>query len=185
MHLRGGTEILMLKPGTIPSGAISNLNRSGRRSGASQLGQLSFYQKDPASWNIVEGGASGKMKFSSFGGEFDFVFNGHCLQPGAAYSLIFYPGPWRGAGLSILGADVADKAGSIHITGSVAGGLAWGGSASSLWLVRSSDVNAEECRLIGWKPEHYLFGHDMLTFDDSGEEDEVPERHQNNSRRGR
>ena len=149
-----------------------------RLTGKSQLGQLNFYQKDPANWNIVDGGASGKMKYNIFGGEFDFVFNGHGLEPGLAYSLICHPGPWRGAGLIVLGSDVIDEAGNVHIAGSVTtGGLPRSGGATggaSLWLVLSTDIDAKGSRLTGWSPGHYLFEHDRLTFDDSTEEEGEP-----------
>ena len=148
------------------------------RVGGSQLGQLSFYQKDPATWNIVKDGASGNMKYNIFDGEFDFVFNGCGLHPGIAYCLTCNPGPRPGARLNVLGSGEADEAGNIHIVGSALtkSVLPDDNSAGDavLWLVLASDVDAGGSMMIDWNPGKYLFEHDLFIFDSSCEEEFGP-----------
>ena len=62
-----------------------------------ELEHLYLYQKDHANdWEVVEKGASGKLHYTPFGSEFKFVFNGHKMDPGTDYTLIYYPDPWPG-----------------------------------------------------------------------------------------
>ena len=64
-----------------------------------KVAKLYLYEKDPSSgWSIVDGGAWGKMKYNLAGPTFDFVFNGHDLEPGNSYTLLYYPDPWPGEG---------------------------------------------------------------------------------------
>jgi len=55
--------------------------------GKSNVAHLYLFEKDPATWEIVEEGAWGKMKYNLAGSEFEFVFNGHGLEPGSDYTL--------------------------------------------------------------------------------------------------
>ncbi len=134
----------------------------------SLLAQLSFYQKDPANWNILAGGASGRMKYSSFDGELDFVFNGCGLETGLCYSLVYNTASWCKAKLAVLGSATADDSGNLHLSGSLdsermlqgKGGL----DVTGLWLVNSADVDTENSRMSHWNPRRYLFGHDILEF---------------------
>ncbi len=82
----GVIAVMLLSVGTVfaakPTPAADNgLNHPG------QASQLYLYQKDPSDWTIVDGGAWGKMTFSTD----SFVFNGHGLTSGTDYSLIYYP----------------------------------------------------------------------------------------------
>ena len=54
---------------------------------AGQASQLYLYEKNSTTWDIIEDGAWGKMVFS----DDSFVFNGHGLDAGEDYSLIYYP----------------------------------------------------------------------------------------------
>ena len=56
--------------------------------GNSNVGHLYLYEKNPDTWEIVDGGAWGKMKYNLSGPTFDFVFNGHGLEAGWSYTLI-------------------------------------------------------------------------------------------------
>ena len=87
--------------------------------GKSNVGHLYLYEKNPTDWTIVEGGAWGKMKYNLSGPEFDFVFNGHELPIGVKYALIYYPDPWPGTGLIILGDGTVNENGDINIKGKV------------------------------------------------------------------
>ena len=70
--------VMAVKPNG-PS-AANGLSHPGK------VSQLYLYEKD-VDWNAIEGGAWGKLKFDSD----SFVFNGHGLESGMDYSLIYYP----------------------------------------------------------------------------------------------
>jgi len=142
--------------------------------GKSNIAHLYLYEKD-ASWEIVPDGAWGKMKYNQSGSTFDFVFNGHGLEPGLDYTLIYYPDPWPGTGLLCLGSGMADEEGDVHIEVSEdTGDLPteeddnYLGYGAKIWLVPSKYVNCE-IGSITWKPLEYLFEYDGITFDDTDE----------------
>ena len=84
------------------SGSVAMAGKTGP-AGKSNTAHLYLYEKDPATWEIVDGGAWGKMKYNLSGPEFEYVFNGHGLEAGEDYTLIYYPDPWPGGGLICLG----------------------------------------------------------------------------------
>ena len=85
----------MLFVGALATGALA--------AGKSNVAHLYLYQKDgDPNWNIVDGGAWGKMKYNLLGEEFEFVFNGHGLEPGEDYFLIYYPDPGQETVFSVL-----------------------------------------------------------------------------------
>lgn len=147
--------------------------------GKSNIGHLYLYEKtgDP-DWEIVEGGAWGKMKYNLSGPEFEFVFNGHGLVPGQNYTLLYYPDPWPGNDLICLGVGLANGNGDIHIMGSVNTGDLPAEvdqnypDGAKIWLVMSSDVDCVGVQtgmthMIGWNPTEYLFEGELITFDDT------------------
>ncbi|MFC1948545.1 hypothetical protein ACFLXY_11580, partial [Chloroflexota bacterium] len=140
------------------------------QAGNSNIGHLYLYEKDPGSWEIVEDGAWGKMKYNLSGETFDYVFNGHGLEPGCEYTLIYYPDPWPGEGLICLGEGTADKGGNVHIKGSKdTGDLPMTGDdnhpdGAKIWLVLSEDVDCDEQEMTGWTPCEYLFEYDLITY---------------------
>jgi len=140
--------------------------------GKSSTAHLYLYQKDPGTWQIVPGGAWGKMTYRIIAPAFRFVFNGHKLQPGMAYTLIYYPDPWPGNNLICLGSGIANEEGNVHIAGAVqTGDLPQPGDANVLngakiWLVLSTDVDCigPPPHMIGWNPTQYLFEHNLISF---------------------
>jgi len=117
--------------------------------GNSNKAHLYLYEKsgDP-DWEIVEGGAWGKMTYDLSGKEFNFVFNGHSLKPEVDYTLIYYPDPWPGKGLICLGSGFSDEYGDIHIQNSkITGDLPadtdnnYSEYGAKIWLVLSDDVS--------------------------------------------
>lgn len=144
-------------------------------SGKSNTGHLYLYEKD-GDWEIVAGGAWGKMKYNLSGSTFDFVFNGHHLPVGQDYTLIYYPDPWPGTGLICLGSGVVNGCGDIHIKESVNTGdlpiETDENGGAKIWLVLSDDVNClGTCEMIAWDPSAYLFEDDLIYFDDEDEEE--------------
>jgi len=152
-------------------------NRGGGKhkgqAGKSNIAHLYLYEKDPSTWEIVEDGAWGKMKYNLAGSTFDFVFNGHGLEPGYEYTLIYYPDPWPGNGLICLGDGTTNGDGNVHIMGSVDTGDLPAISdenypdGAKIWLVLSSDVDCKNQYMIGWHPTEYLFEHNLIAFDDT------------------
>jgi hypothetical protein len=140
--------------------------------GNSHIGHLYLYEKDPATWEIVDGGARGKMKYNLSGYEFEFVFNGHGLEPGYEYTLIYYPDPWPGSGLICLGDGTADIDGNVHIKNSVNTGSMPAMNdenypdGAKIWLVLTNDIDCIGQSMIGWNPTEYLFEYDLITFED-------------------
>jgi hypothetical protein len=143
------------------------------QAGKSNIAHLYLHEKDPDTWDIVEDGAWGKMKYNLSGSEFDFVFNGHGLVPGEDYTLIYYPDPWPGTGLICLGNGTVNEEGDIHIAESVEiECLPIEGDendGAKIWLVLTSDVDCENAEMTGWTPIEYLFEYDLIAFDDMDE----------------
>jgi hypothetical protein len=141
--------------------------------GKSHVGHLYLFEKDPVTWQILDGGAHGKMKYNLSGHEFDFVFNGHGLEPDLGYTLIYYPDPWPGEGLICLGQGTADFDGNVHIKNSVDTGSMPSMSddnymsGAKIWLVLSNDVDCVMQSMIGWNPTEYLFEYDLINFEDT------------------
>ena len=76
-----------------------------------------LYEKD-GNWDIVDGGAWGKLKHNLSGSELRAVFNGHGLVAGQSYSLIMYVDPWPGS-VQVFGTAIANANGNVHIKGSI------------------------------------------------------------------
>ena len=153
----------------VPETDLSRKGPNGQ-AGNSNIAHLYLYEKsgDP-DWIIVEDGAWGKMKYNLSGEEFKFVFNGHGLEAGIDYTLIYYPDPWPGDGLICLGSGTVNDEGNIHIADSVdiGGDLPISGDTNAgakIWLVLTSDVDCDGQLMIGWSPDDYLFEYDLITF---------------------
>ena len=140
--------------------------------GNSNTGLLYLYEKD-AAWDIVPGGAWGKMEYKLSGLEFDFVFNGKGLEAGVEYTLIYYPDPWPGTGLICLGSATANNGGNVHIAGPVEIDTDLPADfddpeyeGAKIWLVLNSDI---ECgvSMTDWNPAEYLFEDEVINFDDT------------------
>jgi hypothetical protein len=142
--------------------------------GKSNVAHLYLHEKDPETWDIIEGGAWGKMKFNLSGSVFRFVFNGHGLVPGSVYTLIYYPDPWPGTGLICLGSEEADDFGNVHIknivdTGDLPLEEDENKEGAKIWLVLFDDVKCD-AGMVGWNPSEYLFEYDTISFDDTDED---------------
>jgi len=150
---------------------ISNLTQAcgpNESAGNSKVSYLYLYEKDPVTWDIIQNGSWGKMKYQSSGEEFEFVFNGHNLTMMENYTLIYYPDPWPGDGLICLGKGTVNEEGNIHIAESVDTGNLPAeydiNEGAKIWLVLSSDVDCENSKMIVWNPTEYLFEHNLIQF---------------------
>lgn len=150
--------------------------------GTSNTGLLSFYEKDQETWEIIKGGAFGKMQYDLSGPEFCYVFNGHGLQAGVDYKLIYYPDPWPGDGIICLGMGTANGGGNVHIRECVDTGVdlpidtddnhidnlgipEYNGA--KIWLILADDYDCENSDWNAWNGASYLFEGDLITFDDT------------------
>jgi len=151
----------------------------GAPAGNSNIAHLYIVEKDPANFQPVPGGAWGKLLYTRSGPSFDFVFNGHKLDTGIAYILIYYPDPWPGKGAKCLGNAVADANGDVHIQGRrdpVSLPIATDLNANpettteppqtgaKIWLVLTSDVNCSSAMMINYHPTEYLFEMHLITY---------------------
>ena len=128
--------------------------------GKSNVAHLYLYEKD-ASWNIVDGGAWGKMKYNLSGEEFEFVFNGHGLVPNVDYTLVCFPIDWPNC--ICLESGTANIDGNVNIAGSV---NTLDLTDAKIWLVPSDKVNCNTGK-VAWSPADYLMEGDVITFDDT------------------
>lgn len=158
------------KNGKVPNG----------RAGKSPNGKLYLFEKDSVSWEIVNPGAWGKMTYKLWGDKFKFNFNGHGLEPGISYTLIYYPdgddtAHWSaGAGLICLGSAIANDEGDVHIKDKLEdlcdlpadydANYEYG---AKIWLVLSDDIDEsiDPLQMSGWNPGEYLFEYDLIRYD--------------------
>ena len=145
------------------------------QAGRSNVAFVELWEKDPSTWEIVEDGAWGKLKYNLEGPTFDFVFNGHGLEVGANYTLIYYADPWPGNNPGALIANgTANDEGNIHLAGSLDLGMDLPDSGdgnypdgAKVWLVLSDDYDGATCQMTGWNPTEYLFEYDLITYNDT------------------
>lgn len=139
-----------------------------------QLTYIHLYEKDPKTWDVVCGDSWGKLKYWTYGEEFDFIFYGYGLTPGENYTLIYYPDPWPGEGLMCLAQVRANCKGKVYIDDSVDTGSlpieSDENEGAKIWLVLSSDVDYESSKMIGWNPSEYLFEEKLIHYTKSMEE---------------
>ncbi len=126
---------------------------------------LYLYEKDPATWEIEEDGAWGKMKYYPKDDEFDFVFNGHGLEVDEDYSLIYYPEPQTTWPWPVVELDsgTSNDEGNIHLADSYDFNADMTGI--KIWLVLTDDI--VDGKMSGWNPTEYLFEHNLIDFDDT------------------
>ncbi len=161
------------------STAVLRAGQFSGPSGNSNIAHLYLEEKNPANWLPVPGGAWGKLVYTMSGPSFAYVFNGHKLDRGIAYTLIYYPDPWPGHGAMCLGNGVADTTGDVHMkemvdTGSLPIPGDQNGNPSSttygpqtgakIWLVLSGDVSCSARYMIAWHPTQYLFEMQLINY---------------------
>jgi hypothetical protein len=147
---------------------------SNGQSGKSNVAHLYLFEKTGVpDWDIVEDGAWGKLKYNLAGSTFDFVFNGHGLEPLTDYTLIYYADPWPGTGSKSIVMGTSNDEGDIHLMGSPdIGDIPIAGDANAgakIWLVLSSHitVTAGEVSFDSWDASEYLFEDALIGYDDT------------------
>jgi len=171
---------------------------SGPR-GKSNNASLTLVSKD-ASWNVVWPGPFGTLKYNLEGPEFCFVFNGHGLEAGTDYSLIYYADfedryvDWGGNNPgALIKSGTSNDGGNIHLGGCVDLGMDlphaddangdisnWDYSGppdyyahatgAKIWLVPSDCYVAGQKKVDTWTPDRFLFETDLITYTDTDAE---------------
>jgi hypothetical protein len=169
-----GLVAVLLALAIAPSIALAKAKTGD--AGKSNVAHLLLFEKDPVSFEIIDGGAWGKMTYNQSGSELCLNFNGHGLEAGTDYTLIYYPDPWPGNGLICLGSGTANNGGQVHIKSCTDTGdlpiccdpmITSDLRGAKIWLVQSADVDCTKAKMIGWNPTEYLFEYDLITFDDT------------------
>ena len=142
--------------------------------GKSNVAFLYLYEKDPSTWEIVDGGAWGKLKYNLAGPEFEYVFNGHGVMPDTGYSLVYYrdyvPEVWPHP-VTVIAQGAPNAGGNIHLAGSVDLGKDLpelddaNYPGAKIWLVPTYHI--AEGKIVPWIPTEILFEHDLITYDDT------------------
>lgn len=130
---------------------------------------LYLYEKDPATWEVLQDGAWGKYNYKLNGTTISGTFNGHDLDEGIEYSLISYPESYPN--VNVIGSAIADEYGNVHIQAeadigepnvysSTAPGDYQDMTGYKIWLVPTSRLSGSN--LSGWHPEDYLFEYKLI-----------------------
>jgi hypothetical protein len=112
--------------------------------------KLLLFAKNPTTWEIIRGGASGNMVYHAASGA--FTLNATKLNPGEAYVLIRYND--EPPKVEILARGTSDKRGKLALSGM------WHNWTKKFWMVPAEDVSGkigEVGKLTAWRPDNYLF----------------------------
>lgn len=156
------------------------------RAGASHIAHLNFSQRD-AEGEPVDDGSWGRMKYTWSGPTFDFVFNGHELEPGDEYEMTYQLEPVSENGALCLGSGTVNDEGDLHIKNAIElnSDLPMEGDESTegalLVAVLSADVNCEADEMNTYLPEDYLFGDVLIEYEDTDLEEEESEEEEETS----
>lgn len=159
------------------------------RSGASHVAHLNFSQRDEEG-EVVEDGAWGRMKYVWSGPTFDFVFNGHGLEPDAEFEMTYQLEPVGENGALCLGNGIVNEDGDLHIKNSIElnGDLPMPADESEngalLVAVISEDVDCELDDMVTYMPEDYLFGNALIEYRDTDVEEEEEEEEEEGGEEG-
>jgi len=165
------------------------------QAGKSNIGHLYLYEKDQTTWDIVEGGAWGKMKYNLSGTTFDFVFNGHSLEADTDYSLIYYADfedryvNWGGNNPgALIATGTTNLGGQLHLAESIDLGIDLphpddankeihdyseapdyyaNAHGAKIWLVPSVCYDAGAKKVDTWSPTRFLFETDLIWYYDT------------------
>ena len=143
--------------------------------GCQSVATLKLYQKDPNTWERIEGGAWGRLVYKVAGPKFDFAFHGRRLEPNTEYSLIYYADPWPGDNPgAFIASGTTNRRGRITLAGRAEldtdipnFGDAHYPDGGKIWLVLSSDYDAAKNKMTAWNPTEYLFEDRLITYDDT------------------
>jgi|GEM_PF-2005347 len=150
---------------------------------------INLCQKDPGTWECVEGGAGGVLTYQATGEDlFLFEFSAQNLDPDTDYRLIYYDdtySPWRAGkplGMCLTEMLTPGLDGSLAVNGAApTGDLPWPDDlncpdGAKIWLITEADADCTGPKIIAsWNPASYLFDateFDLVKFDDLLAEDQ-------------
>jgi hypothetical protein len=154
-HILLMTSLLLILSGTACCAA------SGKK-------KLSLFAKNPSTWSIIKGGASGKMVYLESSGTFTLTASG--IRPRSAYTLVRYAD--AAPKVEILARGESDMRGRLELSG------VWHNWTKKFWLVPAEDVSGavgEAGALTAWHPDRYLFEEKLLGIDCICPEPEEPQ----------
>jgi hypothetical protein len=127
----------------------------GLAGGACGTGKLLLFTKNPSSWRIIKGGASGKLIYREKNGTFTLTASG--LLPRSSYALIRCADAPPHAEILVRG--TSDQHGLLTSQG------VWKNWTRKFWLVSGEDVSGnagDKGSFRAWRPERYLFEEKQL-----------------------
>jgi len=130
--------------------------------------KLLLFAKNPATWAIIKGGATGTLVYREANGT--FALNATGLRPRSSYTLIRYAD--TPPLVDILATKTTDTGGNLEMSGG------WHNWTKKFWLVPTEDVKGSTGTvgsLTAWRPERYLFEEKPLGIDCVCPEREEPD----------
>jgi len=154
---------------------------------------LTLENKDPETWQPIEDNVKATLTYCIVGDTFIYKLVATGLTPSTSYSLIYYADfeperftYWGGNNPGALIAEVtSDEHGYVSQTGEIDLGMDlpsppdaniaiydYSGPpdnyahahGAKIWLVPSTDYDADENKLTAWNPTTYLFETDLITY---------------------
>ncbi|MBD3354040.1 MAG: hypothetical protein GF364_21340 [Candidatus Lokiarchaeota archaeon] len=121
-------------------------------------GAIELVEKNPVTWEIVEGGAHGYLKL--FRGSAMFA-KGYRLEPETEYTLIYYGDETHNNQYpyaTCIGSSVSDEDGKLLIMAHYDySDMVNDGIDQKFWVVLSNDLDCGLGRFTTWNPTEYLF----------------------------
>lgn len=117
--------------------------------------KLLLFAKNPATWAIVTGGATGRLVYREKNGAFTLTAAG--LRPRSAYALVRYAD--AAPHVDILARGESDHRGNLELHG------VWHTWLKKFWVVPGEDALGKAGgagSLRAWRPENYLFEEKQL-----------------------
>lgn len=138
--------------------------------------EIGLAEKNPSTWEIIPGGANGKVILSYSVNFIDRLKNFflqtplsqtaraniYGLNPGWNYTLIYYGFNEHNDEWDFATCITSGKTSTQGYLKMVSGNFNWtpfvnNGRNEKFWIVRSEDVNCETNRMLAWNPSEYLF----------------------------
>jgi len=124
--------------------------------------------KRESDWKILQGdGIKGTLTYGVRGPTFKGSFDGKGLKQSTDYDLIYYPDPWPGTGLKVLGSGTSLADGTISFTFDTdCGDLPVASDpnfpGAKVWLVLSGDHDGT--KMNAWNQADYLFETGLIEY---------------------
>ncbi|MFH1212393.1 MAG: hypothetical protein V1659_05725 [Candidatus Woesearchaeota archaeon] len=120
--------------------------------------EIALYEKNPADWSIIEGGAHGVVIMET--GTMRTLVWG--LNPATEYTLIYYGDATHNDVWPYATCIKTFRTSLMGYARSLSGKFSYSGFLSDqtlqkFWVVKASDVNCATGRMTAWHPTEYLF----------------------------